>query len=136
MKTIIIGQKERVAQWVSSKMGKQSAWSAYEAIGLEQDGELIGGVVIDGYTRNVRCSIHCSGEGKKWLNRTFLSVVFGYVFNQLKCKAVVNPVDISNEASIRFTSHLGFTEAVRIPEAELVIFTMPRADCRWLNLKD
>lgn len=133
MKRIVVNQKERVGRWVAEKIGKNSAWGAYEAIGIEEGGELVGGVVVDGYTKGVRCSIHCAGEGKRWINREFIRVVFDYVFRQLGCQCVVNPVDISNTDSIRFTSHIGFREVVRIPEAELVVFSMPRAECRWLS---
>jgi len=136
MMKIVIGQKERVGEWVAAQMGRSSSWAAYEAIGIERDGELVGGVVIDGYKKDTRCSIHCSGIGKRWLSREFMRVVFDYVFRQLNCKSVVNPVDANNAESIRFTQHIGFTETVRIPEAELIIFTLPRADCRWLETKD
>jgi RimJ/RimL family protein N-acetyltransferase len=133
MKKLVINQKERVGQWVAAQMGKTANWSAYEAIGIEQNGELVGGVVIDGYSRGVRCSIHCSGIGKKWINREFIHFVFTYVFLQLDCKCAVNPVDMDNEASRRFTKHIGFTQVAEIPEANLVIYAMPRAQCRWLK---
>ena len=135
MKTVIVHQNERVGTWVAAQMGKCSSWGDYQAIGLEQDGVLIAGVVVNGYLKGVRCSIHCAGVGKRWLNREFLFVVFDYVFRQLGCKAVVNPVDADNHESARFTKHLGFVESAYIPEAELLIFTMPRAACRWLQRK-
>ena len=116
-------------------MGKSSSWGDFEAIGIEEDGKLVGGVVINGYQRGVRCSIHCSGEGRRWINREFIRVVFDYAFRQLDCQCVVNPVDVGNADSLRFTKHIGFREVARIPEAELVIFSMPRADCRWLAVK-
>ena len=136
MKRIITNQNARVGDWVASQMGRSSSWGTFQAIGLEQNGDLVGGVVIDGYRKDTRCSIHCAGVGKKWLNREFLFVVFDYVFRQLNCKAVVNPVDSSNHDSARFTKHLGFVESVYIPEAEMLIFTMPRDKCRWLKRKD
>lgn len=136
MKKIITNQNARVGDWVAKQLGKSSAWGTFQAIGLEQDGKLIAGVVIDGYQKDRLCSIHCAGLGKTWLNREFLFVVFDYVFRQLNVKAVVNPVDAANHESARFTKHLGFLESARIPEAELLIFTMPRDACRWLKRKD
>ena len=135
MKHIITNQKHRVGAWVAERMGKCSSWGDFEAVGIEENGKLIGGVVINGYQRGIRCSIHCSGDGKRWINREFIRVVFDYVFRQLDCQCVVNPVDVSNADSIRFTKHIGFREVARIPEAELVIFSMPRAYCRWLAVK-
>ena len=136
MKKIITNQKVRVGNWVAEQIGHSTRWTSYEAIGLEQDGELVGGVVVDCYKKNVRCSVNCAGIGRKWLNRAFLFVVFDYVFRQLKCKAIVNQVNIDNADSLRFTKHLGFSEVARIHEAELVIFSMPKAQCRWLKTKD
>lgn len=139
MKTVIANQKERVGDWVAERIGCSKDWGAFEAIGLEQDGDLIAGVVVDGYTKNARCSIHCAGDGKRWLNREFLSVVFRYVFEQAACRVVVNTVNSENEASMKFTEHLGFEEKLRVeggsPDGALVIFVMRREDCRWLGLK-
>lgn len=139
MKQIVTTQKERVATWVASKIGCSSEWGAHEAIGLESDGELVAGVVIESYKKNASCSIHCAGTGKTWLNREFLYVVFDYVFRQLKCNVVINTVSSANEASVRFTRHIGFAESLRIEggaaDGALIIFLMPRSACRWLSLK-
>jgi RimJ/RimL family protein N-acetyltransferase len=138
MKRIVVGEKERISRWVAEKMHRKD-WCGddYEAIGLEKDGVLVGGVVVDGYVKGARCSIHCSGDGRHWLNREFLGVVFRYVFEQLKCNVVVNPVSSANADSLRFTEHIGFTEVCRIeggyPDGDLVIFKMPKAQCRWLK---
>lgn len=136
MKSIIAHQKEWVSAWVAQQIGCSPIWGDHQAIGLEQDGKIIAGVVIDSYKKHTRCSIHCAGIGKNWLNREFLRVVFDYVFRQLKCKAVVNTVNLDNADSIRFTKHLGFEETAVIPDAELMILTMPRNKCRWLNMKE
>lgn len=137
MKTLTF-DKPRVNAYVAAKVGRRAPWPAeYQAVGIEQDGEIIGGVVIDGIVHGARCSIHCAGEGRRWLTREFIRVVFGYVFNVINCKVVINPVDSGNADSIRFTTHMGFTEALRIEggagDQDLIVFTMPRADCRWLE---
>ena len=137
MKRLVVGQKDRVGEWVASRVGQNAPWGAFEAIGLEQDGELIAGIVLSGYVKDARASMHCAGEGKRWLNREFLFACFDYAFRQMGCKVLVNPVNADNADSIRFTKHIGFTEVCRIPDGagdcDLVIFIMPRADCRWLH---
>lgn len=138
MKRIIVGEKECVSEWVAARMPGTLPWvSGYEAIGLEQGGRLVAGVVVDGFVRNARCSIHCAGEGKNWLNREFLQFVFTYVFNQMGCNVVVNPVSSANTASLKFTAHLGFKEACRIKDGyadgDLVIFELQRSECRWIR---
>src|SRR3546814_3611823 len=64
-KVIVVGQKERVAAWVSSRLRRNCDWVNYEAIGLEQDGELVAGVIFDGYVAGARCCMHVAGEGKR-----------------------------------------------------------------------
>ncbi len=139
MKRIIVNQKEQVGKWVAERVNRTAPWGAFEAIGLEQDGRLIAGVVFDSYTRNARCSMHCAGEGRRWLNKEFLFACFDYAFRQLGCRVVINPVNSDNADSMRFTEHIGFKEVCRIPEGagdcDLVIFAMPRRTCRWLHMK-
>ena len=136
---VIVDQKERVGAWVAARVGMRAPWGAFSAIGLEQGGELIGGIVISGYVENARCSMHCAGVGKRWLNREFLFACFDYAFRQLGCKVIINPVDSTNTDSLRFTQHIGFSELCRIPEGsgdcDLVLFSMPRRTCRWLHMK-
>lgn len=135
---ILCGQKERVGAWVAKIIGNKTPWVSYEAIGIEKDGEIIGGAVIDNYITEGRCSIHCAGIGKKWLSREFVFVVFDYVFRQLKCNAVINVIDGRNLASIKFTAHLGFKEVHRVKGgsangADAVIFEMQKTECRWIK---
>lgn len=138
-KTVIVGQKERVAAWVAPRVARQSPWSDYEAIGLEQDGELIAGVVYDGYVADARICMHVAATGKRWLNREYLWACFAYAFVQLNCEVVIGMVDADNAAALAFDAHLGFSEACRIPKGggrcDLVILTMGRKTCRWLKLK-
>lgn len=134
---IVVGQNERIGNFVAKLIGN-STWYEYQAIGQEKNGELVAGVVVDNYVKNARCSIHCAGIGKKWLNREFLRFVFNYVFNDLACKVVVNPVNSSNKDSVRFTSHLGFEEIARVPggyeDGDLIIFALPRNKCKWIEV--
>ena len=138
-KAVITDQKERVGAWVAERVKRTAPWSGYQAIGLELNDELIAGVVIDGYVSGARCSMHCAGTGKTWLNREFLFVCFDYAFRQLGCRVIVNPVDADNLDSLRFTKHIGFEEIARIPngsgDCDLVLLAMQRMRCRWLNMK-
>jgi hypothetical protein len=135
---IVTNQNEIVGAWISSQLGKKELYS-FQSIGLEKNGELIAGVLVDSYKKNASCSIHCAGIGKRWLNREFLFVVFDYVFRQLGCKVVINPVDSANTDSVRFTTHIGFKEALRIEggcgDSDLLMFTLRKEDCRWLKGK-
>lgn len=137
---MIIFDKERIGVFVANCIGNTREWSDYQAIGIEKDGVLIAGVVIDDYIKNSRCSIHCAGIGKRWLNRDFLFVVFDYVFRQLNCNCVVNLVDSENLDSIKFTEHLGFELVYKIKDgingkSNTFIFEMQKSNCKWLKLR-
>lgn len=139
MKTLVLNDRARVGTWVAQRVGRSTPWTDEGAIGLEQDGELVAGIVLAECVPGVRASMHCAGDGKTWLNRAFLFAVFDYAFNMMRVRVLINKVSCNNEASLRFTKHIGFTEIARIPEAwdgknEMVLFTMHRAQCRWLDL--
>lgn len=51
MKTVITNQKERVGLRVAEKIRRTAPSSAYQAIGQEEDGELIAGIVVDGIAK-------------------------------------------------------------------------------------
>jgi RimJ/RimL family protein N-acetyltransferase len=131
---IILDQKEFVGRWVCDRLGAQLSKDDFAAIGIMKKGELVGGALIDTYIGGM-CSIHCAGDGN-WLTRTFLHHVFDYVFNQLKCNAVLNIVSSDNERSLRFTKHLGFTEVHKVKggcgDSDAVLLELQKINCRWI----
>lgn len=137
-KTIIVGQKERVGAWVAARVGQAGQWANFEAIGLEQSGELVAGVVFDSYVAGARCSMHVAGERGTWLNRGFLQACFRYAFDKMGCRVVIGLVNADNPQALRFDLHLGFKEIARIPngsgDCDLVVLAMQRDACRWLNI--
>lgn len=139
MKKIVTDQREVVGAWVAERVGRSTPWVTEPALGLEKDGVLVAGIVLDSLSSGARGSMHCAGEGKYWLNREFLFACFDYAFNQLNLKVLINPVGANNEASLRFTKHIGFEEIARVPKAwdgeeALVLFALAKDNCRWLNL--
>ena len=137
VKRLVINQSDSVSAWVAPRVGRSVAWKGATAIGLEQDGALIAGVVYDGYLAGARISMHCAGDGKRWLNREFLFACFDYPFRQLGVNVIINTVNADNADSIRFTRHIGFEEVARIPggsgDCDLVIFALQRAKCRFIS---
>ncbi len=139
MKKIITQEKERVGAWVAGRIGRESSWGSFQAIGLENDGVLVAGMVVESYVKHSRCCVHLAGDGKKWLNREYLNFCCKYLFDQLQCKVVIGLVDADNTAALQFDTHFGFREQTRIPngagDCDLVVLTLRREDCRWLNIK-
>jgi RimJ/RimL family protein N-acetyltransferase len=139
MRQIILNQKERVAQFLIEQNAYKGQAVQYEAIGVEENGNLIAGVVYENYEKNARISLHCAGIGKRWLSRQFLWMVFDYPFNQLNVNVIVNTVSSDNKDSIKFTEHCGFKEQTRIiggaSDGDLIIYTLYKKDCKWIGLK-
>ena len=138
MKRLVTNERARVGAWVAEKVGRDHPWVHEAALGLEQDGELVGGIVLSDYVPHARASMHCAGKGKTWLNRTFLFACFDYAFNFLDLKVLINTAAADNEASLRFMKHIGFREISHIPQAwdgtkDLVLFELRRDECKWIK---
>lgn len=109
-----------------------------KGLGLESDGELIAGVVYEGYNR-FNVWMHVAAEpGGKWLNRSFLRYCYHYPFVELGCKRVSGYVEASNLASRRFCEHLGYAQEAVLSGAasdggDVILYVMRREDCRYLE---
>lgn len=133
----IIFEKDKIGKFLV----EQEAWGGgtdrYQALGIEENGELIAGVVYDSYEENARISSHCAGIGKRWLTKTFLWMMFDYPFNQLNVNVMINTVSSSNKNSMRFTEHLGFKQVARIEggasDGDLIIYALYKKDCKWIR---
>jgi RimJ/RimL family protein N-acetyltransferase len=98
-----------------------------------RNGKIVGAA---GFTDWMDCSvqIHCAGDGA-WLSRSFLRAVFGYAFAEKP--VVIGCVGSANTRALRLNRKLGFKVDGRIDGAHadgaLVIMSMRRGECRWLN---
>jgi RimJ/RimL family protein N-acetyltransferase len=133
---LITDQHGRVAAWVAARAGcSEHAWAEYTTIGLEREGELVGGVVFESFT-GTNANIHVAGSGPFWMTRAFLFAVFDYAFNQLKLKRLTGYVEAANERALDFDRKLGFVdEAVlkdAMPSGDVVILCMRAEHCRFI----
>ena len=138
MKRLVTDDRARVGAWVAEKVGRSTPWVKDGALGLEQDGELVAGIVLDSFVPGVRAAMHCAGTGKTWLNREFLFACFDYAFRCCDLKVLVNYVSAENADSLRFTKHIGFSEIARVKggwdgAVDMVLFQLHRDNCRWLT---
>lgn len=140
MKTTIYGQDARVVDFVTSHVDDLEFSGGVNTLGVEQDGELIAGVVFESYTGS-SISLHVAAlEGRNWLSKEFLFRVFAYPFLQLECNRVTGLVRADNEKAQKFDEHLGFVkEGVMRRGAtdgtDYIIYGMLKEECRWLNFK-
>ena len=136
MKRIVWDEFERVGTWVCDRTGGTYSSVDSVAIGLEESGELVAGVLYDHFN-GASIAMHIAGVGKNWLNRDYLFACFYYPFEHLKVKKVIGLVDSSNIDARRFDEHIGFKIEATIkdaaPHGDLLIYSMTAAECRFLR---
>jgi RimJ/RimL family protein N-acetyltransferase len=106
------------------------------ALGYETNGELTAGVLYTDWNGRA-LQIHVAAKpGKHWLHPEFLFTVFWYPFEQLGAAKLLGPIAENNAACRRFVTHLGFVLEATLKDAhpggDLLIYSMTRAQCRWL----
>lgn len=139
MKKVIYGEDVRVAKWVGDQIDEVYAPGS-SAIGLEQDGELIAGVVFDMYT-GPSITMHVAAvPGKRWMTKDFLWRCFAYPFIQLQCSRVTGLVRVDNLVAQKFDEHLGFVKEGLLRRAakdgtDYIVYGMLREECRFLEIQ-
>ena len=109
-----------------------------QGLGLLRNGELVAGVIYEGFNgKNVW--MHVGAEpGRKWMNRRFLRAAFAYPFLQLGCTRVSGYVEAWNTDARRFDEHLGFKHEATLTGAasdggDVLLYVMKREECRHVN---
>lgn len=134
---MIVFDARLVVPWVCERVGiKKWSLDSFTAIGRIKDGQLVAGVLYEDCNgANVFC--HIAGEGRGWLSRDFLSIIFDYPFRQLGVKRISGVVASNNLAARKLDEHLGFElEAIlhdAHPEGDLYLYKMTSDKCRWLK---
>lgn len=125
---------------VMESINSQFSNVTMKVISRAEDEELLAAVVYENYTgEGGSIEAHIGSFSKRWLNRDFLYIIFDYPFNQLDCKQAFVRVKAKNEQSLNWCTSLGFKELVTIkdvfPDDDMIVLTMKRDECRWLNIK-
>jgi RimJ/RimL family protein N-acetyltransferase len=140
MKSVIYGQDKQVIDWVKKQVGEDDFGSGAIGIGLEEDGELIAGVIFNLYT-GAGISMHVAAvPGKRWMTREYLWRCFAYPFLQLKCNRITGLVRVDNIEAQKFDEHLGFKREGVLRRActdgtDMIVYGMLREECRFLEIK-
>lgn len=140
MKSVVYGQDERVLEWVGSRINEGHFGPGAFGVGLEEDGELIAGVVYNMYTEASICMHVAAVPGKRWMTREFLWRCFAYPFLQLNCNRVTGLVRVDNLVAQKFDEHLGFVREGLIRKGctdgtDMILYGMLKEECRWLGVK-
>lgn len=122
---------------VAEKIGRPEPWATYSgAIGLEQGGVIVAGMVLTGYVPGVLVEASWAVADKKSLTREFLHAIFDYPFRVLNLPVMVGKVSAENRKSINFCERLGCELAGRVHKGydgkvDLLIYQMRRDRCQW-----
>lgn len=135
MSTRLIIDDESVYRFLCAQGIDLARAADQQGIGLERDGELVGGVMYEGFNGH-NIWMHCAGVGA-WITRDLLRAAFSYPFVQLNVSNVWGWVDASNQKARRLDEHLGFTQQAVLTGAakdggDVIIYRMTREECRFL----
>lgn len=136
MRKIVLHQDTIIGPWVSAMTG--GTYSEGTTIGLTENGQLIAGVLYEGFN-GASVHMHVASIGKRWMTKEYLWMCFHYPFEQLKVKKIIGIVGSGNKPAIAFDEHLGFKLEYSIQDAHkdgaLLVYTMTRDQCRFLRIK-
>lgn len=106
-------------------------------MGMEEEGEITAGVLFDSYNGASVCMHVAANPGKRWMNREMLWYAFAYPFLQLRVKKILGIVASADHHTRKFDEHLGFVLEATLkdahPQGDLLLYTMTREQCRWLD---
>lgn len=130
---------QRIADFISEKIGYGRKTDNFTAIGIESDGKLLAGVTYSEYNgSNITAGI--AGIGKQWLTKSFLHFMFYYPFIQAGASRITACVETNNLQSQRFVEKLGFELEFKMKRAgrfgDLLIYRMFREDCKYLEKRN
>jgi RimJ/RimL family protein N-acetyltransferase len=137
MKRVIYGENDRVVSWVAQRIDEQRFEGAI-GIGLEEDGELIAGVVFNMYTGPSICMHVAAVPGRRWMTREYLWRCFAYPFVQLGCHRITGLVRVDNLEAQKFDEHLGFKREGLLRRAcddgtDMILYGMLRDECVYIT---
>ena len=130
---IVCGHK--VIEYVANLTNDFGDFGAAVGIGVEKNGELVGGVVFNEYN-GPNINMHCASTDKRWLSKEALRFFFAYPFEQVKVKRITALVGEKNDKSIKLIEGVGFRYETKLsdahPTGDLLVYVMNKKDCKWL----
>jgi RimJ/RimL family protein N-acetyltransferase len=135
---LVYGQTEVVARFVAAAMKDPAfnrGFGECTAIGVAENGDLIGGTVFHDYSPEAGViEMSSAAVSPRWLAPQMIRAIFGYVFDQLGCQVVVMRVREDNARMVRIAQKFGF-DGVIIPRLAgrtigIWVFTMTEEQWR------
>ena len=133
----LVSNPARVFAFLSRFMPMQPV-GGLKGLGLEQDGELVAGVLYEGFN-GTNVWMHVAGApGRRWMTRELLRYAFHYPFNEMGVARISGYVDAANADARRLNEHLGFQQEAVLQGAaadggDVILYVMWREQCRFLR---
>lgn len=136
--TLVYGRDEWVADFVCRHAPhSEHGFKNYVAIGLEDAGELIAGVVYNEF-RGRSMHISIASTTPRWATRKTLRAFFAYPFMQCKVARLTAYTGRSMTSVRKFMERLGFvlegTIRSEYEDDDRVVYGMLRNECRWIEV--
>lgn len=142
--SLVFDRKDDVADWVARRLpyfGSITGFGEFTAIGIEQDGEAIAGVVYHHfrpgqYGHDIQLSM--AADSPEWARRGIIRALLRYPFVQLGCVRITTLTAKSNDRALRFNEGLGFKYEGALRKGadgrdDLIVRGLLREDAeRWL----
>jgi len=124
---LLYGHNEAVAAWVAAHIpGCERGFDKPVSIGVVEDERLIGGTVFHNYQPEAGViEMSSAGTSPRWLSRTMLKAIFGYVFDQIGCQLVVMRVSERNGRMVKIAEKFGF-------DGHLILRLRGRDEAEWI----
>lgn len=135
---LLYEQDKRVADWVADHAPhSERGFRDYVAIGVEEDGYLIAGVVYNEY-RGHSMHVSMASVTPRWASRGRLKALFAYPFEQVRVARLTAYTGRSMTSVRRFLERLGFvlegTIRKGFADDDCVVYGMLRDECRWIGV--
>lgn len=137
MTRLIFNDKERIGAWVAREVEHTASFGDYYAMGIEQAGEIVAGIVFHQFN-GANAVAHIAVKKTTKTLITLLEHAANYAFNQCQLKRLTGMVTDSNQKALKLDLHLGWEEefvmkcAGKDGEDMHVLVLWPER-CRWLK---
>lgn len=136
MAEVVYDQKERIGEWVASRVGQRGSWGDFYAMGVVSGDEVLAGFVFHNFNgANAVCHVAVEKPNRKLIE--LLHAAADYAFNHCKLKRLTGLVPTNEPDVIAFDKNLGFEEEYVMkdgaPGADMQVLVMWPEKCRWLR---
>lgn len=127
---IVDNELERCQDWLGDSTGS-IGYDIVQAIGLERNGELVAVTGYNNFTSKA-CHVHFSINKGAYPTKQYIWFVHYYPFIQAGLDALIALLPKKNGQIIRLVNHLGYEFRCSMDEADLMLYTMTKQNCRFI----